>query len=161
MVLSDHPLFLDGGCCACLRNHSSPSLPFFQQQAQSTGKSFYGPIHDYRGGRNSHAMYNPDGTDHGIITMGPVQNSAPLSSSNAMELGTLAPSRYPQHISDAERTCHCNLGLCLYCGGQGHFSDNCSHKKTSKMSAAKLQVIQESHDLYVEDSFNNLGKVFA
>lgn len=106
---------------AVLAYQTIQALPclFFQQQAQSTGKSVYGPIYDYRGGRNSHTVYNPDGTDHGIITMGPVQNSAPLSSSNAMELGTLAPSRYPQHISGAERTCHCNLGLCLYCRGPG------------------------------------------
>ncbi|KAG0313966.1 hypothetical protein BG000_005695 [Podila horticola] len=148
---------------AVLAYQTVQALPrrFFQQQAQATGKSVYGPVHDYGGGRSSRTVYNPDGSDRGIITMGPVHNAAAPSSSSAMELGNFVAPRYPQHLSEAERTRRCNLGLCLYCGGQGHFSDNCPHKKTVKTAAAKLQVLQEGYDLHAEDHFNNSGKVNA
>ena len=76
------------------------------------------------------------------------RSSTPAASSskpNKLDLSkVLGPDR---KLLPEEKERRKKNDLCLVCGGKGHFSDKCPHRKESVHArAANLEVIEESED---------------
>ncbi|KAJ7338648.1 hypothetical protein JRQ81_012550 [Phrynocephalus forsythii] len=66
------------------------------------------------------------------------QAEGSISEPSSLELMQVDGSHHC--LTSTEKQCHCDQGLCLYCGNQGHFADACPAKVQPAGNGATQQL---------------------